>query len=76
MRNSKDGETARQSLAARFTYGDEAQLNDAVRKAQWLIAVKTGDIAELRILGHLDDGMIARAQDNVSDSCLTSVESD
>ena len=68
VRNLKAGETARHSLASRLIYGDEAQLTDAIRKAQWLIAVKTGDIAELRILGHLDDEMVARSQDHVSES--------
>ena len=44
----QDGETAVQTLAKRFTSGDEAQLTEAIQKSQLIVAVKSGDIADVR----------------------------
>lgn len=41
----QDGETALQTLAKKFTGGNEAQLTEAIQKGQLIVAVKSGDIA-------------------------------
>ena len=44
------GETALQALAKQFTHGDEAQLTEAIQKSQFIVAVKSGDIADVQQL--------------------------
>ena len=44
------GETALQSLARQYTDGDESQMIEAIQKGQLIVAVKSGDIAEVRQL--------------------------
>ena len=44
------GETALQTLAKKFTRGDEAQLTGAIQKGQLIVAVKSGDLADVRRL--------------------------
>ena len=38
------------SFAKRFIRGDEAQLAEAIHKGQLIVAVKSGDIADVRRL--------------------------
>ena len=45
------GETALQTLAERYTRGDESQLIEVIENARLTIAVKSGDIADIRRLG-------------------------
>ena len=46
----KEGLTALQMLAKRNTGGDEARLIEAIEKGQLIVAVKSGDIADIRRL--------------------------
>ena len=42
--------TALQSLVDQFAEGDESQLMEALQKAQLIVAVRMGDLAEVRHL--------------------------
>ncbi len=44
------GETALQTFANRLTGDDEAKLREGIRKGQLIVAMKSGDLTELRHL--------------------------
>ena len=60
----KVGETALQVFAKRFTRGDEVQLTETIQTAQLILAVKSGDIADVQRLVECQ-GMDINARDNV-----------
>ena len=59
------GETALQRLAKKFTEGDESQLTEALQKAQLIVGVRMGDLAEMRHLIECE-GIDVSTRDNVS----------
>ena len=60
----QSGETALQSLSREYTRGDESQLNEAIHTGQLIVAVKSGDIANVRQLVECQ-GVDINAQDHV-----------
>ena len=60
----KAGETALQTLAKRFTQGNEAQVVNAIQQTQLIVAVKSGDFADLRNLVECQ-GADFKAKDHV-----------
>ena len=57
--------TLLQTLAGRYTRGDEAQVMEALQKAQLIVAVRMGNLAEVRHLVECE-GIDAKARDHVS----------
>ena len=66
------GITALKKLAVRFTSSDEIQLLESIHVAQMVVAVKTGDVAELQRYIGLNK-MDVNASDHVSKDCVERV---
>ena len=69
MGGLQDGETVLQTLANRLTRCDESQLMEALQKAQLIVAVRMGDLAEVRQLIECA-GMDVNVRDYVSCGCI------
>ena len=63
------GVTARRKLALRLMNGDESELMESIRTAELVVAVKAGDITEVKRLLTLE-GADINAQDYVSSSLI------
>ena len=57
------------ALAKRFTRGNEVRLTDAIQKARLIVAVKNGDIADVRYLVECQ-GKDIHAKDSVCWFCF------